>query len=244
MEKLAYVLWKREDETDGQFGGRLLGPLRERLSALGAHRLQINISDAAVAAGAPLLQNNLKPSPSAMVSFWLNSAHIRQPYEDAIRDAASRIGGYAVTESTVLPNVETFADGTRVQGFAQLALIARPDRITREAFLDVWLKSHTHVGVETQSNFYYCQNIVNRVLTYGAPQFQCIVEERFPIGALTDPQLFYDAAGNQAKYESNLKRMMDSCGRFIDTDGIDVLVTSAYRFGGWADIAGQLDFPR
>jgi hypothetical protein len=29
--------------------------------------------------------------------------------------------------------------------------------------------------------------------------------------------------------------MMTSCGRFIDVDKIDVLITSEFRFGGWAD---------
>ena len=244
MEKLVYVLWKRDGEAEEAFGQRLLGPLRDTLAGMGAERLQMNVSDAAVADGDVLRQRNISPAPSALVSFWLNSAHIRAPYEQAIQDSAGRIGGYVVSESTVLPNKETFADGTRIQGFAQIALIGRPPRLTQDAFLDVWLKSHTHVGVETQSNFYYCQNIVSRVLTWSAPAWAAIVEERFPAGAMTDPHLFYDAAGKPDKYEKNLARMMDSCGRFIDFDRIDVMITSAYRFGGWADFGGQPDFPR
>ena len=98
---------------------------------------------------------------------------------------------------------------------------------------------HTPVGLLTQSNFFYCQNIVNRVLTYGAPMLGCIVEERFPKAALTDPHAFYNAVGAPKKYESNLARMMESCARFIDFDKIDVLVTSAYQFGGSTDLTGQ-----
>ena len=244
MEKLVYVLWTRDGEPHEALNRRLLGPLRETLSGMGAERLQINVSDAAVAAGEGLRQRNIAPAPGAVVSFWLNTAHLRAPYEREIREQAGRIAGYAVSESTVLPNKEPFADGTRIDGFAQIALIARPPRITQDAFLDVWLKSHTHVGVETQSNFYYCQNIVNRYLTYDAPPLAAIVEERFPLGALTDQHLFYDAAGNPGKYEKNLTRMMESCARFIDFDRIDVMITSAYRFGGWADASGQPDFPR
>ena len=33
--------------------------------------------------------------------------------------------------------------------------------------------------------------------------------------------------------------MMNSCDRFIDRDKIEVLVTSEFRFGGWADNADQ-----
>jgi len=36
-----------------------------------------------------------------------------------------------------------------------------------------------------------------------------------------------------------LDRMMTSCGRFIDTDRIDVLITSEFRFGGWGDNRNQ-----
>ena len=169
MEKLVYVLWKPERETSEAFSQTLRGALSARLSSLGAHRLQVNVVDDAVAPGRVLHQENVRPGPSALVSFWLNSSHIRAPYEEAIRAAAPRIAGYAVTESTVLPVREPTEDGARSQGFAQIALIAQPPRLTREAFLDVWLNSHTQVGVDTQSNFYYCQNIVNRVLTHGSP---------------------------------------------------------------------------
>jgi hypothetical protein len=242
MEKLIYALWN-EPRLDDGFNARVQGPLKDALLALGAHRLQINLVDARVAAGAGLRQDNVRPGPAALVSFWLNSSHIRKPFEAALEAVSPRIGGYAVTESTVLPILESAPDGWPTQGFAQMALIQRPPRITHEAFLDVWLGSHTRVGVETQSNFYYCQNIVNRVLTAGAPHFAAIVEECFPLEAMTDPQVFYNAVGLPEKFESSLKEMMDSCARFIDFDRIDVMVTSEYRYGGWSDLPGQPDYP-
>lgn len=234
MEKLVYALWKGpEDYAD--FNKRLLGPLRKKLSELGADRLQINVVDDTVAAGAALRQENLRPGPAAIVSFWLNSSHIRKPFEKLLEAEAPRIAGYAVTESTVLPITKTHEDGKRTKGFSQIALIQRPPRVTHEEYLDTWLGSHTQVGVETQSNFYYCQNIVNRVLTAGSPLWASIVEECFPLEAMTDPQAFYDAAGNEEKYQERFARMMNSCGRFIDVDKIDVMITSEFRFGGWAD---------
>lgn len=238
MEKLVYALWKgSEDYKD--FNKRLLGPLRKKLVKLGADRLQINVVDDTVAPGAPLRQENLRPGPSALVSFWVNSSHIRGPFEKALEAEAPRIAGYAVTESTVLPITKVHKDGDRTKGFSQIALIQCPPRVTRDYYLDTWLGSHTQVGVETQSNFYYCQNIVNRVLTAGSPHWISIVEECFPIEAMTDAQAFYDAAGDQAKFEQRLDRMMSSCGRFIDVDKIDVLITSEFRFGGWADNKDQ-----
>jgi len=238
MEKLVYALWKGPEDY-AEFNKRLLGPLRKKLSKLGADRLQINVVDETVAPGASMRQENLRPGPAAIVSFWLNSSHIRKPFEKLLEAEAPRIAGYAVTESTVLPITKVQTDGKRTKGFSQIALIQRPPRVTPEYYYDTWLGSHTQVGVETQSNFYYCQNIVNRVLTDGSPLWASIVEECFPMEAMTDPQAFYDAAGNEEKYQERFARMMTSCGRFIDTDKIDVIVTSEFRFGGWADNDSQ-----
>jgi hypothetical protein len=79
---------------------------------------------------------------------------------------------------------------------------------------------------------------VNRVLTAGAPLFASIVEECFPSEAMTDPKAFYDAK-TQAEFDARLDTMMTSCGRFIDMDKIDVLITSEFRFGGWSDSKAQ-----
>jgi len=236
MEKLTYVLWRDAHEPADVFNTRLLRELSAELLALGADRLSLNLVDYTVAPGVALRQENTHPMPAALASFWLNSAHIRAPLEAALQAAAARIAGYAVTESTVLPNIVATADGVRTRGFAQVALITRPPRLTPEGWLEVWLRDQTKVAVETQSNFYYCQNIVNRRLTHGAPDWHAIVEECFPIGALTDPQVFFDAVGDPQKYQANLDRMMQTCGRFIDFDKIDVILTSEYRFGGWADL--------
>jgi hypothetical protein len=45
---------------------------------------------------------------------------------------------------------------------------------------------------------------------------------------MTDPQAFFDAVGDDAKFQRNLATMMDSCSRFLDFDKIDVLPTSQY----------------
>ena len=45
---------------------------------------------------------------------------------------------------------------------------------------------------------------------------------------MTDPQAFFDAAGDEDKFQRNLQAMMESCQRFIDFDKIDVIPTSQY----------------
>jgi hypothetical protein len=51
------------------------------------------------------------------------------------------------------------------------------------------------------------------------------------MAALTDPHAFFDAVGDQAKFEANLGAMMESCGRFIQFGRIDIMPTSQYDFG-------------
>ena len=65
-----------------------------------------------------------------------------------------------------------------------------------------------------------------RALTWRA--IDAIVEEGFPTGALDNPALFFDAEGDPAKFDKNLKTMMDSVGRFIDMSRIDVTPSSQY----------------
>ena len=61
-------------------------------------------------------------------------------------------------------------------------------------------------------------------------------EGAFPIEALTDPLVFFDARGrdgegDQEKFETNLAIMMESCGRFIEPGTIDVFPSSQFCFG-------------
>ncbi len=87
------------------------------------------------------------------------------------------------------------------------------------------------VAIDTQSNFEYVQNLIVRPLTDDAPDYAAFVEECFPLEALTDPHAFFDAVGDQAKFEANLATMMDSCNRFIQFGRIDIMPTSQYDFG-------------
>lgn len=235
MEKLYYALWAPADQRT--FNNELLGPVRDRLQELGADRLKFNIVDDAVETGAALRQDNIKPPISAVVSFWLNTAHVRAPFEAVLYEAALRIAGYTVTESVPIPNVEHVStDGERTAGFNQIAFLTKPPRLTYGGWLEHWMGRHTKVAVETQSTFYYCQNIVQRRLTHGAPDWNGIVEECFPADAMTDQEVFFDAVGDKQRFETNLQRMMDSCYAFIDFDKIDVILASEYRVGAWRDL--------
>ena len=218
------------------FRSELLGPVGRQLIAKGAQRLQIHVVDDAVAPGAKLRLEKMRPMPAAVVSFWLNAAHARGPHEAVLEAAAPRIAGYAVAEAVVLPIAETYPDGERVRGFSQIALFRKLPGIAYEGFLEIWMRDQTVVGPATQDTFYYGQNIVIRPLTVGAPPIDGIVDECYPIEALTDHLVYWKANGSEEVFQAHLKREMDNVARFLDGDNVSAFVTSTYRFGGWSDL--------
>ncbi len=231
MEKVIYVVWRDARAEPEAFAHRLRTELAQQLLALGARGVQVNVVDAAVAPASGLRQANTLPQMDGLVSVWVDSAiaSLRRPFDDAVQAATGRMAGYLVTESRPIPNTRHPARlGERTTGFAQLAFLRRPPRLTHEAWLDTWHNRHTQVAIDTQDTFLYVQNVVVRALTHAAPPFDAIVEEGFPAAAMTDPQAFFDAPGDEAKFQRNLAAMMESCQRFIDFDRIDVVPSSEY----------------
>ncbi|MDH4872356.1 MULTISPECIES: EthD domain-containing protein [unclassified Pseudomonas] len=231
MEKIIYTLWRDPQDSLDSFSQRLRGAVAEQLFTLGARGLQVNLADADVAPAAGLRQENNRPLPDATLSLWADSANIdvRRPFDDVLKAVSSRLAAYLVSESVVIRNTRFPAHtGQRTHGFSQIAFLSCPPRLTRDAWLDIWRNHHTRVAIDTQDNFLYVQNLVVRALTHGAAPVDAIVEEAFPPAAMTDPMAFFDAPGDEAKFQQNLAAMMDSCNRFIDFDKLDVLPTSQY----------------
>jgi len=245
MEKLIYALWKKPDQSQEDFNERLLGALQKGLRNKGAAHVQLNVADSVIATTIASqmwgseIRVNLKPMPAAIVSFWLNSSHIRGPYEKLLEEACPRIAGYVASESTVIPYLEVINDGEKTPGFSQVAFIRRPPRLSPEAWLQQWLSTQTKLAGETQTIFHYCQNVVTRQLTYGAPHLDAIVEELWPTEAMMDPDIFFKGEGSMEKQKLNRARQLENVAKFIDFDKCDLLYTSQYRFGQWIDITGQ-----
>lgn len=229
MEKMIYLVWKHENESPEQFRSKLLGEVSEALLSKGVHGLRINVDDEDVAPAARLRILATKPPISGMVSLWVDTAIRRRPLEDILANATARMAGYLVTESEPLVNTKHVVPaGHRTPGMAQVALLRRPPRLAYEQWIDIWHGSHTKVAIETQSTFGYRQNVIARPLTYVAPPYDAIVEEGFPEGAMTDPMVFYDAGGDEAKLKERQDRMTRSVQSFLDFGKIDCIPTSEY----------------
>jgi hypothetical protein len=229
MEKLVYLLWKEGSAKPDAFRDRLLAELPPALREEGAVQLKISVTDSAVDAGRNLHLGAHRPD--ALVTFWLECCQDRARGEAVLSSLVERLAGYLVVESHPL-RIETpeGGQGKRMPGFSLVGCIEPADGVDQAGFLKTWEEVHRDVAIAVQSTFSYVRNEVVRPLTPGAPDWRGVVEEGFPLEALSDPQAFYDAVGDTAKFERHLKAMMDSCRAFLSIEKVDSHPMSEYRF--------------
>ena len=232
-----YALWRPDELDDAAFARRSLDEAGPALVAAGARGVRLNVIDDEVAPGAAmspagLRRSTMDPPIAAVASVWMDSAvrHLRHPFDEVLADHASRVAGYLVTESEPLAQPGPApGTGARTDGFTQVAFLRRPARLTREAWLERWHDHHTQVAIDTQSTFAYRQNLVVDALSDDAPPIAAIVEESFPIAALTDWYAFYDAVGDDERFRAHVDAMVASTETFLDHEtDLDVLPTSEY----------------
>lgn len=231
MEKLVYIVWKQASADEESFRGQLIGPVATRLRALGAERLKISVVDDGVRDGAKLRIGRMDPPKAGLVSFWLEQSQERAACEAALRDATAKLAGYLVVESRPIVNTTQRAkSGERTPGFSYVSCIQPRRDLSREEFIRLWYEVQRDMAIETQSTFSYVRNEVVRALTPSAPPWAAIVEEGFPIGALTDAMVFYDAQGSKERLAEHQKRMFEGVQQFIALDVIESHPMSEYLF--------------
>jgi hypothetical protein len=206
------------------------------LRAAGCAGVQLNLDDGPVAP-APLRfgpgDGGGRPV-AGFVSVWTADV---APALAALAELASLVDGvdvsgggapvYRVTEHRRL-DPPTLPDGARADALANVAVLRRPASMSREDYLEQWLVHHTPVAIRTQATFGYVQNVVEEALTPGAPEIAAIVEELFPMAAMTDSHAFYGSGGDQAELDRRITELMASVARFgADTD-LDLVPTSRY----------------
>ena len=214
----------------------LRGDIASGLLEAGARGVQLHIADEDVAPAADLRIGASAAPADAVVSVWVDSAvdHLRADVDDVLSllvraGVAESVAAYLVTESVPLANTRYPAEpGERTEGMAQMAFLQRPASLSVEDWFDIWLNSHTKIAVDTQDTFLYVQNVVVRVLTPGATPWHAIVEEGFPAAAMTDPNVFFDAVGDDELLARRQQEMFESVQRFIDMETIEVIPTSRY----------------
>ena len=223
MEKLAYLLFDNADRSGSELRAALLEKAVPALREAGAEQIIVNVQDEDVAAGQPMRRSD--PPIRSMVAFWMQCADGRQACEAALAAQVQRSAGYLVVESR--PLVHTINPGGRTEGMNQVTCISRKPGMSDDDFYSYWHSEHKRVAFETQSTTGYVRNVIQRAVTPDAPLWDAIVEETFPIGALSDPKVFY-AAKDDAELKANVDRMMESCHRFLDFEPMECTHMSEY----------------
>ncbi len=233
MDKVIALLWAPADMAVEAFTAQLKATLPPLLTAAGAQHIRLNLEDAISGKGAHLRQSRGPRQHDAVVQFECPGLgeNLPEPICAALAGISEQWHAWQVTASRVIANTRYPAQaGERTTGWAQMAFLTLPERLTHAEWRSLWQDRHTAVAIETQANFEYVQNLIERPLSPGAPPYVAIVEECFPEAALTDPFVFFDAVGDPGKFKANLDRMMESCDRFIDRGTIDVIPTGQYNF--------------
>ena len=228
MEKLAYQLWKKDDDSLDTFKDTLLNNLKRDIAEL-VSALQINIADADVEPANNLAQSNYPPAPNAVIFIKVKSYFLADTLESFLEKIASKVHGFVVSESIILDNSEKSPLGSRSEGFSQVVFLEKPETMSAFDWFDHWINFHTKIAIQTQSNFIYVQNTVVRPLQKASPSFIAIIEECFPSEAMTDQEVFYNAKNNPEQFAKHAQIMMESCEKFIDFKKIEVIPTSRYR---------------
>ncbi len=209
------------------------------LGSWGVDRVQVNLDDAPVAEAMRLPRSS--PPISALVSVWGPApgspelAGVVALLDEVVTAAAGALRGWQVDERRPIAPEEAW-DGTRAEALANIALLRRPDDLSHEEWLHRWLVDHTPVAIETQGTFGYVQNIVVAPVpgTGGSrdadPPVAALVEELFPMAAVTDMHAFYGTGGSDEELSARLTRMLASVARFGADRDLDLVPTSRYLY--------------
>lgn len=183
--KFIYALWGPGLDTS------LRSPEFHRaMRAAGVSRLQVNLDDDDVAPATLRITTFDNPVP-AVVTVWTEA----EPggISAVLSGLSDRCAGWEVEERTPLVAPDT-ADGVRAPALAQIGFLRIPAGMDAAEWLHRWQGLHTDVAIETQSTFGYVQNRVLRTVL-GSDRVDAVVEELFPMAAMTDMHAFTAAAG-------------------------------------------------
>jgi hypothetical protein len=223
MEKLVYLLWERPSVEPAALRKRFLDEVAPALLALDPYALQMDLDDesAQMPSMVPVPGDELPVR--ACVSIWVDAHDGRAPYEELLRRAAVRIGGYLVTESLYRDYggnrhapARDWPDGERSPGIITLTVFDKPAGMDDETFYGHWYGHQSPMSEEMQPRSRYVRNAVVRAVTPGAPRYRAIVEESWPsVEHVTNLHTFFGASSNEELGE-NVRVMLDSTKLLYD----------------------------
>ena len=180
MDKVIALLWGPAGTAAEAFAAQLKATLPPLLKAAGAQHIRLNLEDAISGKGAHLRQSRGPRQHDAVVQFEYSGLGetLPEPICTALASASEQWHAWQVTASHIIANTRHPAQaGERTAGWAQMAFLTLPERLTHAEWRSLWQDRHTAVAIETQANFEYVQNAVVRPLTQDAQAYDAFVEE-------------------------------------------------------------------
>lgn len=209
-------------------GTRLSTPVfRQSLADDAATAVQLHLDDAEVAPAA--MRFGPGTPITALVSVWTDGDPAAIVRTVAATAGESALHAYRVREHVRLDPAPV-PDGVRSDAMVNMALLRRPESMTREDYLRYWQIHHTPIAIRTQNTVAYIQNTVEEVLTPATPEVSAVVEEHFPMAAMTDPHEFYGSRGDDRELDRRVTELMASVARFGAGTGLDLVPTSRYHW--------------
>lgn len=223
--KLVYVLWRSGDLSSAAFARELVDRAPRLLTA-GARKLVLHTGDVDADFGATVPIRSEEGSVAGLASLELDPDAKREPIEATLGALASRVAGYRVTESVPVAYADRdWPDGQRSPGVTLVTMLVRNPALGHEQFMREWHEVHTPLSLEVHPLWSYVRNVVDEVLTPGAPRWPGIVTESFrTLAHVTDPALFYGAPGDA-------KRVLEHVSRFLDLPKIETYLMNEYIMG-------------
>lgn len=199
--------------------------LHGSLAALGVRRLQLNVDDEHVA-GARLRLSTSNDPIRVVASAWTDGDPEHVTRELSAR--AERLAGWVVQERVPIPPPPSTGNGRRAEALANVALLRIPPGMDRQAWRQRWIEVHTGVAMELQATFGYVQNEVVEPLGEEECPVAALVEELFPMAALSDLHAFYGSGGDDEELRRRMRRMAESTATFGASTNLDLVPTSRY----------------
>ena len=199
--------------------------LLSKLGGLGVEKVVVEADDEDVTEAQLRLSTYDEPV-SAIVSVWTDGDPAA--VTDLLSRAVPRLAGWLVEERQPLPPPRT-QHGARADALVNVAMLRIPDGMTPEAWRERWLDHHTTVAIETQATFGYVQNVVVEPLLEDQAPVAALVEEFFPMAAISDLHAFYGSGGDDEELTRRMTRMLESVATFGAHENIDVVPASRYE---------------
>lgn len=235
MNKYIYLLWARTEMEPAERRRILLEDCAPKLDKAGAAGIIMNIADEHATTPSPAPKPLFSEPFVAQVNIWTDNEITRLSCQDILRAGGFELHGYRVDEWLYTDYGENeherardWPDGERSPGILAVTLLKRPNRVSREKWMQRWFGHQSPMSEWMQPRSRYVRNIVEEIIIPGTDAYDGIVEEAWPSGEhVTNPKLFYGAK-NWFQVIMHMGIMLKSVMRILNMWNITTVMLSEY----------------